>query len=86
MQMRLIDADELHKEIWSDNNGYLSRLESVAQILLRIESAPTIETHPVNIARWIVSSDGYYPYCPICGAQPDKKTRFCAECGAKLGE
>lgn len=37
-------------------------------------------------ARWQVSSDGYYPYCPICGAQPDKKTRFCAECGSKLGE
>lgn len=37
-------------------------------------------------AKWQVSSDGYYPYCPICGAQPDKKTRFCAECGAKLGE
>lgn len=37
-------------------------------------------------ARWQVSSDGYYPYCPICGAQPDKKTKFCAECGAKLGE
>lgn len=37
-------------------------------------------------AKWQVSCDGYYPYCPICGAQPDKKTRFCAECGAKLGE
>lgn len=36
--------------------------------------------------RWQVSSDGYYPYCPICGAQPDKMTRYCAECGAKLGD
>jgi hypothetical protein len=43
-------------------------------------------TEQVQEARWQVSSDGYYPYCPICGAQPDKKTRFCAECGAKLGE
>lgn len=43
-------------------------------------------TEQAQDARWQVSSDGYYPYCPICGAQPDKKTRFCAECGAKLGE
>ncbi len=37
-------------------------------------------------ARWQISSDGYYPYCPICGARPGRKTKFCAECGAKLGE
>ena len=44
------------------------------------------KVHPIKPARWIVSSDGYYPYCPICGAQPDKMTRYCAECGTKLGE
>ena len=42
-----------------------------------------IEEQPQE-ARWIVSSDGYYPYCSNCGARPQKMTKYCAECGCKM--
>ena len=35
-------------------------------------------------ARWLVSSDGYYPYCSNCGARTQKMTKYCAECGRKM--
>ena len=43
MEVRLIDANTLHAKIMKDNDNDLSRKENIAQILLRIETAPTIE-------------------------------------------
>lgn len=39
-------------------------------------------------AHWIINSDGYYPYCSNCKAEPEngKMTKFCAECGAIMDE
>ena len=36
--------------------------------------------------KWIICSDGYYPYCSECGCEPRSRemTKFCAECGAKM--
>jgi len=35
---------------------------------------------------WIINSDGYYPQCSECGAEPKegKKTAICECCGAKM--
>ena len=41
-------------------------------------------TRSANPARWIVSSDGYYPYCSNCGARPATMTKYCAECGCEM--
>ena len=35
-------------------------------------------------AHWVISSDGYYPYCSECGAQPREMTKYCAECGRRM--
>ena len=41
-------------------------------------------------ATWIISSDGYYPYCSNCGYEPpwvqgrDMRTKYCPECGAEM--
>ncbi len=37
-------------------------------------------------ARWLISSDGYYPYCSACMAEPEdgKMTDFCPSCGARM--
>jgi hypothetical protein len=43
MEVRLIDANTLHAKIMKDNDYDLSRKENIAQILLRIETEPTIE-------------------------------------------
>lgn len=37
-----------------------------------------------NDAEWIISSDGYYPYCSKCYHIPDEMTNFCPECGSKM--
>lgn len=43
------------------------------------------------MAKWIISSDGYYPYCSNCGYEPeapkihsDNRTPFCPQCGESM--
>lgn len=40
---------------------------------------------------WIISCDGYYPYCNQCGYEPerpcihdDNRTPFCPNCGSPM--
>ena len=36
-------------------------------------------------SRWLISSDGYYPYCPKCHYRPNGELkRFCANCGMDM--
>lgn len=41
---------------------------------------------PVKHGKWIICSDGYYPYCSECRCEPKSRemTKYCAECGAKM--
>lgn len=36
--------------------------------------------------KWLICSDGYYPYCSECGNEPTRgeMTKYCAECGARM--
>ena len=46
---------------------------------------PNEDVQPVVHGRWIISSDGYYPYCSECKERPEgKPTKFCPNCGARL--
>lgn len=51
-ETRLIDATRLHAQVFNENGGDLSKTENVAQILLRIENAPTIDAQPVKHGHW----------------------------------
>ena len=44
------------------------------------------EAEPVRHGRWIISSDGYYPYCSECKERPKSgdMTKHCPNCGAKM--
>ena len=50
------------------------------------------DDNPINEAapeaKWEICVDGYYPYCPICGQEPPSghMTRYCPNCGARLGK
>ena len=39
-----------------------------------------------KIGQWIICSDGYYPYCSICGEEPPGRemTDYCPRCGAYM--
>ena len=36
--------------------------------------------------RWEINCDGYYPYCTVCGEEPDTRemSPTCPMCGASL--
>ena len=44
----------------------------------------------VKHGEWIISSDGYYPFCSNCRYEPpfvggkDIRTPYCPNCGAKM--
>jgi Zn finger protein HypA/HybF involved in hydrogenase expression len=37
-------------------------------------------------ARWIINSDGYYPYCSNCHVEPKggNMTDYCPSCGSRM--
>ena len=48
--------------------------------------APAADVAPVVHSRWMISSDGYYPYCEHCRTEPvgGKMTKYCPNCGAVM--
>ena len=66
-----------------DNDNDLSRKENIAQILLRIETEPTIEAEPVRHGRWIKQENGMN-VCSVCGVKRVSRFNFCGNCGAKM--
>ena len=51
------------------------------------EVQPTVEPEQKhNRPHWVISSDGYYPYCSECKSEPKSgdMTNFCPSCGADM--
>lgn len=94
--VRLIDATRLHAQVFNDNGGDLSKTENVAQILLRIENAPTIDAQPVKRGKWIsekvqkkdwkgIERSYFQPNsCSVCHIGVAVRTKFCPNCGSKM--
>jgi hypothetical protein len=36
------------------------------------------------MSHWVISTDGYYPYCSECGYRPKEMTRYCPDCGRMM--
>lgn len=91
-EVRLIDATQLHRKLMDDAAYDFSKKLNLAQCLLYVENAPTIEAEPVRHGRWI--DKGEYAVCTECdgrsGTQYDGlepialMTQFCQNCGAKM--
>lgn len=49
-----------------------------------INEVPTLEVTPVVHAAWLISTDGYYPYCTNCLKEPTGRATsdYCPNCGA----
>ena len=98
--MRLIDADALMNQYeridWysaSKSGGLMRGATSEDNPVIHyydgkevIKNAPAIEAEPVRHGRWIISSDGYYPYCSECKEEPKSgnMTKYCPNCGSKM--
>lgn len=43
-------------------------------------------SQPANRGKWLICSDGYYPYCSVCRHEPvrGEMTNYCPQCGAKM--
>ena len=54
----------------------------------QIRSMPPAQPKRIK-SKWMISSDGYYPYCSVCKREPKggNMTAFCPNCGSyMLGE
>ena len=51
-----------------------------------IKEAPAADVEPVRHGKWLINSDGYYPYCSECKEEPKSgiMTHYCPNCGAKM--
>lgn len=69
-----LTVDDLHKLLESEK-----RIASISN---------GHEQSELKHGHWIISSDGYYPYCSVCKAEPEsgKMTKWCPNCGAKMDE
>ena len=51
-----------------------------------VEKQPTADVVEVKHGRWLINTDGYYPYCSECRNEPKggHMTDYCPNCGAKM--
>ena len=52
----------------------------------KVEEMDNEDVEPVKHCRWLINSDGYYPYCSECKCEPDdrKMSKHCPHCGARM--
>ena len=59
----------------------------IGEIKMTIEHLQTDATSDAQkCGRWMICSDGYYPYCSECGQEPQSglMTDLCPNCGVKM--
>ena len=68
-----VDRDELIAALNYDRNQYTKGYEDG-------------KNDAVTYGKWEINSDGYYPYCSVCGEEPEngKMTNYCPNCGARM--
>lgn len=61
------------------------RLPTWDEVYNAMSDLPSIQPEQ-KPGRWIINSDGYYPYCSICKNEPQGRimTDYCPNCGAKM--
>lgn len=75
-----IDRNTLKEKFWDACKNCLSE-DDIADL---IDDIPAADVAPVVHARWVICSDGYYPYCSNCHEEPKGgPSKYCPSCGAK---
>lgn len=90
--MRLIDADELVRnidELSKDAGFYRAIYNGFSNVISR---SPTIEAEPVRHGRWVSDEVDVLFHCSVCETQIstswdydcDEMWNYCPKCGAKM--
>ena len=83
--------DDLEKEIEAgnvalDEDVWINKGLKIA--IRDIKDIKAADVQPVKHGEWKINSDGYYPYCSVCGTAADQLTKHltkhCPECGARM--
>ena len=90
--MKMIKVDDVIEYCESDIPPLRVRGQSVAVAALRrviaVAKEYAVEAETVKHGEWKINSDGYYPYCSVCGTAADQLTKhltkYCPECGARM--
>ena len=84
-EVRLIDANVFIKDLTAMKSAYDAiALDGMVKAL---KEAPTIDPESLRPhGKWVVCSDGYYPYCSECKEEPKggAMTNYCPNCGAVM--
>jgi DNA-directed RNA polymerase subunit RPC12/RpoP len=89
--MRLIDADELWRDVLKTRRTYFAR----ADVKRVIDEALIVGEEPVEHGKWIIELDDFdceYMECSCCGEEfyngdndtIDTLHNYCPNCGAKM--
>lgn len=75
---------------WLDANiqsaqHHYHMMNETAKILGIIGNLPAVQSKQ-KMGKWLINSDGYYPYCLICNNEPKSRiiTDYCPNCGAYM--
>ena len=72
------------------NKDYQRGMQDAIDCLIPevIADIPSADVQSVKHGEWKINSDGYYPYCSVCGTAADQLTKhltkFCPECGTRM--
>lgn len=81
------DAVSRYKVLMLIENSSNDLADSVDNRYLQneVKKLPPVTPEP-RTGKWLINSDGYYPYCSECKAEPKsgEMTDFCPNCGAKM--
>lgn len=86
LEVRLIDANALHEKICKDSKNNYEASLNIAQVLLYIETAPTVEAEPVRHGQWVPTVINGLYRCSVCNFEQtsNPNQRFCSYCGADM--
>ena len=74
----------LSKEVEYDDDG--EQEINSDTVFITIEGFPAADVAQVVHGRWLINSDGYYPYCSVCKEEPKSgiMTHYCPNCGCRM--
>lgn len=68
-----VDRDELIRALQYDREQYEKGYQDCKAAMKKT-------------GKWLINSDGYYPYCSQCKYEPKKMTRYCPNCGVEMND